>query len=72
MDAPIPDPYRHCPTACTHELSGAMLVSELLSGDGPFPSASLLVQLAPGRPTLFDDEHREMAGQQSLLAAEAG
>jgi hypothetical protein len=35
----IHDPYKHCESAegCTHDLVRGVLVSELLSGDGPFP-----------------------------------
>lgn len=71
MDAPIPDPYRHCESACTHELSRGITVAELLGSDGPHPSASLLVNLAPNRPALFDDDHREIAGQQARPAVRA-
>ena len=65
MDAPIPDPYRACPAACTHELSRGVLISELLEGDGPFPAVSLMVNLASPRPAAFDDDR--IAGRQPLL-----
>jgi hypothetical protein len=71
MDAPIPDPFRACRTACNHDLSRGVLVSDLLSGDGPHSASMLLVSLSPTRQTLFDEEHREVAGQQSLLVDEA-
>lgn len=71
MDAPIPDPYRHCEVACTHELSRGITVAELLGTDGPHPSASLLVNLPLSRTALFDDDHREIAARQTQPASRA-
>lgn len=67
MDAPIPDPYRHCETACTHELSAGVTVAELLGADGPHPAGSLLVGLGRPRDALFDEEHREAGGRREIL-----
>ncbi|MCB2224037.1 MAG: hypothetical protein KQH83_07670 [Actinobacteria bacterium] len=61
MDAPIPDPYRHCHVACSHELSRGVTIDELLGGDGPHPAGTLLVNLPASRPALLDDEQREVA-----------
>ncbi|MBU1494839.1 MAG: hypothetical protein KJ956_12845 [Actinobacteria bacterium] len=72
MDAPIPDPYRHCEAACIHELSPGLTVAELLGSDGPHPSGSLLVSLSPHRSALLDDEHREIEGQQVMPIRLAG
>jgi hypothetical protein len=60
MDAAIPDPYRHCDTACHHDLSRGVTIAELLGTDGPHPAGNQLVSLTPDRPSLFDEEHREI------------
>jgi len=66
MDAPIPDPYRNCEVACTHDLSPGVTIAELLGGEGPYPSGSLLVNLSAQRPMLLDEEQREIEGQPVL------
>ena len=58
MDAAIADPYRHCETACNHDLSRGVTIAELLGTDGPHPSGTQLVRLTPARPALLDEEHR--------------
>jgi hypothetical protein len=67
MDAPIPDPYRSCTVACTHELSRGVLIAELLEVDGPYPAASLLVNLTHPRNHLLGDEQFEFGGGRPLL-----
>jgi len=69
MDAPIPDPYRHCEQACNHDLSRGVGVAELLGGDGPYPAGHVLVNLSPHRSALFDDEHNEIDERQDTPAS---
>jgi hypothetical protein len=71
MDAPIPDPYRHCEVACNHDLSRGVTISELLGDDGPHPAGTLLVNLPTQRPALLNEEHQELAGQMALPTREA-
>ena len=71
MDAPISDPYRHCEVACNHDLSRGVSIAELFGDDGPHPAGTLLVNLAPQRSALLDDEHQELAGQTVLPTREA-
>ena len=71
MDAPIPDPYRHCEVACNHDLSRGVSIAELFGDDGPHPAGTLLVNLSPQPSALLDDEHREIAGQQVLPTRQA-
>jgi hypothetical protein len=39
----IHDPYRRCEEVCTHDLTRGILVSELLSDDGPHPDTHPLL-----------------------------
>ena len=56
MDHVIKDPYRDCETGrCNHDLVRGVSIGELLATDGPYPPSYLIVNLAAGRPTLFDD-----------------
>jgi len=71
MDAPIPDPYRHCEVACNHDLSRGVSMAELFGNDGPHPAGTLLVNLPTQRPTLLDEEYQELAGQTVLPTREA-
>lgn len=41
----VDDPYRRCEDHCNHDLVRGILVSDLLSGDGPYRPTSLLVTL---------------------------
>ena len=63
MDAPIPDPYRHCEENCTHDLSPGVGVAELLGGDGPYAPNCVLINLSSQRSALFDEEHNEIEPQ---------
>lgn len=57
MNHPIKDPYTACADgSCTHELSRAVTIEELLGGDGPHVSPQTLVTLGV-RPTF--SEHGE-------------
>lgn len=68
MDAPIPDPYRHCEENCTHDLSPGVGVAELLGGDGPYTPGHVLINLSSQRSALFDEEHNEIDEQQVMPA----
>ncbi|HHC07730.1 MAG TPA: hypothetical protein ENK55_03330 [Actinobacteria bacterium] len=43
MDA-YHDPYRRCEQVCTHDLSAGVLVTDLLSGRGPYPETHPLLR----------------------------
>ncbi len=44
------DPYRSCQEGCNHDLAPGVLVSDLLSGDGPSPSLTLVFGHVQARP----------------------
>lgn len=55
MNHPIKDPYTACADGtCTHELSRAVTIEELLGADGPHVSPQTLVILG-ARPAFADD-----------------
>ncbi len=54
------DPYRQCDGSCTHDLGRGVLVSELLSRDGPFPAVQLVVTVGARRGWLLDRTARAL------------
>ncbi len=44
------DPYRSCQEGCNHDLAPGVLVSDLLHGDGPAPSLTLVFGHVRARP----------------------
>ena len=41
------DAYRTCEQSCTHDLARGVLVSELISAEGPFPDSNPLMSTGP-------------------------
>ena len=41
------DTYRTCEASCTHDLARGVLVSELLTREGPYPDSNPLLTTAP-------------------------
>ena len=56
------DGYRTCETACTHDLSKGVLVSELLDRDGPEDQHPKVLLPNPLRPLLERARARERGG----------
>ncbi len=53
MNTPRPyDPYRSCQEGCNHDLAPGVLVSDLLNGDGPAPSLTLVFGHVRARPVV--------------------
>jgi hypothetical protein len=66
VDHAIKDPYRDCETGrCNHDLVRGVATADLLAADGPYPPSYLIVNLAAGRPTLFDDMEQHVEVRQA-------
>ena len=52
----VHDPYRRCEDQCNHDLARGILVSELLSGDGPHPPSHLIVNFTLQRAVVVGDD----------------
>jgi len=57
----VHDPYRRCEDQCNHDLARGILVSELLSGDGPHPPSHLIVNFSLQRAAVIGDDDEDLA-----------
>jgi len=62
----VQDPYRSCEEHCNHDLGRGALISELLTGDGPYPPAYLIASLTPPRDQLFDNDLESLAEEATV------
>jgi len=57
----VHDPYRRCEDQCNHDLARGILVSDLLSGDGPHPPSHLIVNFNLQRVAIIANDEEDLA-----------